>query len=163
MPHCNYHLLDWVSEGKMKEKRILLTTLGSTGNNRFDYKYFYYDRNGWFNYCNSLSIAEAGTKYILSKENIDEIIVLGSGATYNNEDVLRPLVLRNFADYSAEGIENLSEYFDYSHHSTKISNELMEAMARGENRVWTREDMEKGNEVIRLAVNRFIDKYEPKH
>ena len=94
----------------MKEKRILLTTLGSTGNNRLDYKYFYYDRNGWFNYCNSLSIAEAGTKYILSKENIDEIIVLGSGATYNNEDVLRPLVLRNFADYSAEGIENLSEY-----------------------------------------------------
>ena len=41
--------------------------------------------------------------------------------------------------------------------------ELIEAMARGENRVWTREDMEKGNEVIRLAVNRFIDKYEPKH
>ena len=68
MPHCNYHLLDWVSEGKMKEKRILLTTLGSTGNNRLDYKYFYYDRNGWFNYCNSLSIAEAGTKYILSKK-----------------------------------------------------------------------------------------------
>ena len=68
-------------------------------------------------------------------------------------------------DFSSktEWIENLSEYFDYSHHSTKISNELMEAMARGENRVWTREDMEKGNEVIRLAVNRFIDKYEPKH
>ena len=39
----------------------------------------------------------------------------------------------------------------------------LEAMARGENRVWTREEMEKGNEVIRLAVNRFIDKYEPKH
>ena len=94
----------------MKEKRILLTTLGSTGNNRFDYQYFYYDHNGQMSYCNSLSIAEAGTKYILSKEDIDEIIVLGSGATYNTEDALQPQKLRSFSDYSAEGIENLSEY-----------------------------------------------------
>lgn len=94
----------------MKEKNILLTTLGSTGNNRYDYQYFYYDHNGQLSYCNSLSIAEAGTKYILSRENIDEVIVLGSGATYNAEDALKPLQLRTFADYRAEGIENLSEY-----------------------------------------------------
>ena len=92
----------------MKEKNILLTTLGSTGNNRYDYQYFYYDHNGQLSYCNSLSIAEAGTKYILSRENIDEVIVLGSGATYNAEDALKPLQLRTFADYRAEGIENLS-------------------------------------------------------
>ncbi|MBQ7534676.1 MAG: hypothetical protein IJT43_03555 [Stomatobaculum sp.] len=94
----------------MKEKSVLLTTLGSTGGDRLDYQYYYYDNHGQLSYCNSLSIAEAGTKYILSQKNIDEIIVLGSGATYNVEDALRPLVLRNFEDYSAEGIENLSEY-----------------------------------------------------
>ena len=94
----------------MKEKSVLLTTLGSSGDDRLDYQYFYYDNHGHLSYCNSLSVAEAGTKYILSQKNIDEIIVLGSGATYNPEDALRPQVLRNFEDYSAEGIENLSEY-----------------------------------------------------
>ena len=87
----------------MREKSVLLTTLGSTGDDRLDYQYFYYDNHGHLSYCNSLSVAEAGTKYILSQKNIDEIIVLGSGATYNPEDALRPQVLRNFEDYSAEG------------------------------------------------------------
>ena len=94
----------------MREKSVLLTTLGSSGDDRLDYQYFYYDDHGHLTYCNSLSVAEAGTKYILSQKNIDEIIVLGSGASYNPEDALRPQVLRNFEDYSAEGIENLSEY-----------------------------------------------------
>ena len=94
----------------MREKSVLLTTLGSSGDDRLDYQYFYYDNHGHLSYCNSLSVAEAGTKYILSQKNIDEIIVLGSGASYNPEDALRPQVLRNFEDYSAEGIENLSEY-----------------------------------------------------
>ena len=93
----------------MREKSVLLTTLGSSGDDRLDYQYFYYDDHGRLSYCNSLSVAEAGTKYILSQKNIDEIIVLGSGASYNPEDALRPQVLRNFEDYSAEGIENLPQ------------------------------------------------------
>ena len=35
--------------------------------------------------------------------------MLGPGATCNPEDALRPQVLRNFEDYSAERIENLPQ------------------------------------------------------
>ena len=58
----------------MKEKNILLTTLSSTGADRLAYRYFRFADKGKVNYCNSLSVAEAGTKYILSRERIDEII-----------------------------------------------------------------------------------------
>lgn len=58
-------------------------------------------------------------------------------------------------------IENLNNYFDYSHHSTKISDELIRAMAKGENRVYALEDMEMGNEIIRQSAKRFAEKYEP--
>ena len=51
----------------MREKSVLLTTLGSSGDDRLDYQYFYYDNQGHLTYCNSLSVAEAGTKYILSQ------------------------------------------------------------------------------------------------
>ena len=46
----------------MREKSVLLTTLGSSGDDRLDYQYFYYDNQGHLSYCNSLSVAEAGTK-----------------------------------------------------------------------------------------------------
>lgn len=67
-------------------------------------------------------------------------------------------------DFSSriEWIENLNEYFDYSHHSSKISDELMNSMRNGENRVYSVEDIEKGNTDIRTALNWFAEKYEPK-
>lgn len=66
-------------------------------------------------------------------------------------------------DFSSrtDWILNLSQYFDYSHHSTDVSNAIMRAIANGENRVVSIEDMEQGNARIREAVNRFIDQYEP--
>ena len=58
-------------------------------------------------------------------------------------------------------IENLENYFDYSHHSTEVSDALIRAMAAGENRVLTPEDMAVGSETIRQAAERFAEKYEP--
>ncbi|MBQ8094708.1 MAG: hypothetical protein IJ242_14220 [Clostridia bacterium] len=67
-------------------------------------------------------------------------------------------------DYSSrtEWTENLSQYFDYSHHNTAVSNAVMRAIAAGENRILTLQDIERNNEGIRQSVERFIEKYEPK-
>ena len=57
-------------------------------------------------------------------------------------------------------IEDLSNYFDYSHHSTAVSDALIRAMAAGENRVSSPEEMEAGSEVLRGAALRFAERYE---
>lgn len=65
-------------------------------------------------------------------------------------------------DYSSrvEWITDLDEYFDYSHHSSGVSDNIMRAMAAGENRVHTVEDMWAGSERIRQAVVSFAQMYE---
>ena len=65
-------------------------------------------------------------------------------------------------DYSSriDWITDLDEYFDYSHHSGEVSDKLMRAMAAGENRVLSAEEMEAGSERIRGAVADFAAEYE---
>ena len=65
-------------------------------------------------------------------------------------------------DYSSrlEWTENLDNYFDYSHHSGEISDAIVRAMAAGENRVLTVEDMQAGSQRIREAVEAFAAVYE---
>ena len=67
-------------------------------------------------------------------------------------------------DFSSriEWITDLDSYFDYSHHSSDVSDKIMRAMAAGENRVLSAEDMDAGSERIRQAVTAFADEYEPK-
>lgn len=66
-------------------------------------------------------------------------------------------------DYSSRvaWITDLDQYFDYSHHSTQVSDAIMYAMAAGECRVLTVDDMEAGSERIRQAVVAFAEAYEP--
>ena len=65
-------------------------------------------------------------------------------------------------DYSSrvEWITNLDEYFDYSHHSSAVSDRIMRAMAAGECRVTNVEQMWAGSERIRQAVIDFAADYE---
>lgn len=65
-------------------------------------------------------------------------------------------------DYSSrvEWITDLDNYFDYSHHSGAISDAVMRAMAAGENRVTSVEEMWAGSETIRRAVEDFAETYE---
>ena len=65
-------------------------------------------------------------------------------------------------DFSSrvEWITDLDEYFDYSHHSSAISDNIMRAMAAGENRVYTVDDMWAGSQCIREAVEAFAAEYE---
>lgn len=66
-------------------------------------------------------------------------------------------------DYSSrlEWITDLDNYFDYSHHSGAISDAIMRAMAAGENRVTSIEDMAEGSARIRQAVEDFAAAHEP--
>jgi len=65
-------------------------------------------------------------------------------------------------DFSSrvDWITDLNEYFDYSHHSSAVSDRIMRAMAAGESRVNTVEQMEEGSERIRQAVIDFAADYE---
>ena len=66
-------------------------------------------------------------------------------------------------DYASriEWITQLDEYFDYSHHSEKISDMVMHAMANGENRVTSVGQMWENSQRIREAVDAFAAEYEP--
>lgn len=66
-------------------------------------------------------------------------------------------------DFSSceEWITDLDSYFDYSHHSGEISDALMRAMAAGEQRVHSTEQMQAGSQRIRRAVEAFAKAYEP--
>ena len=54
-----------------------------------------------------------------------------------------------------EWVTDLDHYFDYSHHSGEVSDALMRAIAAGENRVLSVEDMERGSQRIRELVSAF--------
>ena len=65
-------------------------------------------------------------------------------------------------DFSSriDWITDLDEYFDYSHHSSGISDSIMAAMAAGENRVYAVEEMWAGSERLRQAVDAFAAEFE---
>lgn len=94
----------------MKEfSNILVTSLSQQGD-RKSHRYFFFERNGEARYCDGLSVAEAGTKYILAEVDIDDIIVLGAGRTYDKGQELKRVVLREWSDYAVEDTHDLSEY-----------------------------------------------------
>ena len=93
----------------MKESNILLTSLGNLGN-RLHHEYYSYEDDGVIKYCDGISIGEAGAKYIMSHNSIDEIVVIGSGATFNPGEEGERIPLKNYSGYRANNIDDLSEY-----------------------------------------------------
>lgn len=94
---------------KKKEKNIMLVSLGNA-NASNEHLYFCHEEGGVTRYCDGMIQAEAGAKYILSKEHIDEMIVIGSGATYDEEDVQRKMPLGEGIDFYMADPKQLSEY-----------------------------------------------------
>ena len=93
----------------MKQRSILLTSLGNLGD-RLSHRYFYFRDGENLCFCDGIGVAEAGTKYVLSQVPIDEIVVLGSGASYVEGEANTSLVLRDWVDFDTEDIYKLSEY-----------------------------------------------------
>ena len=88
---------------------LLLTSLSTLGD-RKSHRYFYFEKDGSTQYCDGLSVAEAGAKYILSNVDIDEIIVLGSGNTYDPGEENNRIVLREWSDFTSMDTKKISEY-----------------------------------------------------
>ena len=98
------------SEEDMKDTCNILITSLSSQFDRKSHRYFYYEENGIIQYCDGLSVAEAGTKYLLSRVPFEEIIVLGAGSTFNPGEEMKPLVLKEWSNFKAEDTASLSEY-----------------------------------------------------
>ena len=109
----------------MKKKSILLTTLGEQPERLLkNHQYFYYDDGKHTTYCDTLIVPEAGAKYILSKELIDEIIVLGNGASCLPEEENRPLPLGQEEDYDVQDLEKISEYGFFRYRMSQFVEEM---------------------------------------
>ena len=94
----------------MKEStNILLTSLSNQGD-RKTHRYFYFAGSGNMKYCDGLSVGEAGAKYILNEVDIDEIIVLGSGRTYDKGEEMQTIELKEWSAYTSIDAKELSEY-----------------------------------------------------
>ena len=57
-------------------QNILLTSLSAAGND-LPLRYFSFQKEFGFDYCDALLDAEAGIKAVLARYDIDEIIVIG--------------------------------------------------------------------------------------
>lgn len=71
-----------------KKKNILVTTMSIFNKMNMRVNYYYYSINDSRRLlCDGISSLEAGSKYILSKYPIDEILVIGTKETISQEDV----------------------------------------------------------------------------
>lgn len=95
-----------------REKNILLVSLENMDHG-IQHNYYCSNDEGDPKFCDGVMRAEAATKYILSKVKVDEIVVIGSGATYDEGDDLRKICLTESEEYLVSDINCLSEYSLY--------------------------------------------------
>lgn len=93
----------------MKERNILITTLGNTFNHN-QHHYFSYKDNDDYKYCEGISLAEAGAKYVLSTVRIDKILVLGPPSAIKDENADADIKLRDLCSFGSELPDVYSEY-----------------------------------------------------
>ena len=101
----------------------------------------------------------AGYWYVMGKEGLMEQQFRSRARVC---ELLLDLPNVEIYDFSSktEWILDLDEYFDYSHHSSGVSDNIMRAMAAGECRVTSVGEMQAGSERIRKAVTVFAQMYE---
>ena len=101
----------------------------------------------------------AGYWYVMGKEGLMEQQFRSRARVC---ELLLDLPNVEIYDFSSktDWILDLDEYFDYSHHSSGVSDNIMRAMAAGECRVKSVGEMQAGSERIREAVKVFAQMYE---
>ena len=93
----------------MREK-ILITSLlyeVSTINNRY---YYAKTDDGKILYCNALMSTEASCKFILSRDKLDDIIIIGSESVVRPEDKPEPVALGEGRSLFESDLKDLSAY-----------------------------------------------------
>lgn len=96
-----------------REKNILLVSLENLDHGMEHNYYYCSNEEGDPKFCDGVVSAEVTTKYILSKVKVDEIVVIGSGATFDEGDDLRKICLSESEEYFVSDINSLSEYSLY--------------------------------------------------
>lgn len=104
-------------------RNILLTTLGNTFDHNRHY-YYSYTGNGETKYCEGISTAEAGSKYILSRVPVDKIIVLGPLSACKDENIEKEIMLRDLCIFGAALPERYSEYMFYCYRIMQFLNQI---------------------------------------
>ena len=101
----------------------------------------------------------AGYWYVMGKEGLMEQQFRSRARVC---ELLLDLPNVEIYDFSSQTdwILDLDEYFDYSHHSSDISDRIMRSMTAGECRVTSVEEMKGGSERIRAAVDTFTQMFE---
>ena len=101
----------------------------------------------------------AGYWYVMGKEGLMEQQFRSRARVC---ELLLDLPNVEIYDFSSQTdwILDLDEYFDYSHHSSAVSDRIMHAMAADECRVMSVEEMKAGSERIREAVAVFAQMFE---
>ena len=89
--------------------RILITALyGVVAGGKLHY---YFNEDGDKTcYCDALLSAEASCKYILAHDTIDEIITFGTKSTFDPEDGLKSVVLKEGSTFYTSDIKEMSTY-----------------------------------------------------
>ena len=106
-----------------QEYNIMLTSIGTPGDRQIHH-YFYHKDHGMMWYCDGMSVAEAGTKYILSEVPIDEIIVLGAANSFNEGEESDPVSLQGWMNFRPDTIEDISEYSFFLYRLSQYINGL---------------------------------------
>lgn len=106
-----------MSHSEIKTKNVLMTTLSTLHNKTKISYYFYNNQNNEKKFiCTGISSIEAGSKYILSTESIDKIVVVGSKQTIFATDDLKSKELSNISleEKELHNLQNVSAYEFYT-------------------------------------------------
>lgn len=135
-------------------KRILLTTLGYTEDTLGIDFYHYQNENGQRQYCTGISVAEAGTKYILSKYIIDEIVVVASTTSVGEHDITEPVSLKDGAFVQHPSLDEYSEYGFYLYRLQQFM-ENLDIEAQGLLEIITPERAEELEKEMKVLRSRY--------
>ena len=96
-------------------KNVLMTTLSTLNNRNILNYYYYFDKASEQRLvCNGISSLEAGSKFFLSTEKIDRIVVVGSKETVSGTSVpVNPIDLLRLPLLEAEELSTTSAYEFY--------------------------------------------------
>ncbi len=101
-------------------KNILMTTL-STLRDKNSLNYYYYGNSSRLIFCNGISSLEAGSKYILSTQTIDQIVVIGSKETFNSTDTL---IVDDILQLQPQDIDTIVSMSHYEFYKMRIASFL---------------------------------------
>lgn len=104
-------------------KKVFLTTIADL-KDRSNIDYYICDEEAKYTtYTTAMSIAEAGIKYILSRYDVDEIIVLGRNYNANKDEKFETKLLDAHID-NIEDINSMSEYGFLCYRVSEFLNQL---------------------------------------